>query len=478
VSIPVPQFALSPDGSTLVFAAYADGGKPLLWLRPMAESAPRPLAGTENAFLPFWSPDSRWIAFFSGKQLKKIPAAGGAAQVLAEDITDVFGGAWGPDDTILFSSGDSGISRIPASGGSPSTVTTLNTSHGEVAHRWPQFLPDGRRFLYYARAGVDYRGVYVASLDRSAPGKLLVKTDSDAAYVSPGYLLYVDGDILLAQRFDAQRLKLTGNRSGFADRVGRTTTSHTAVSVSRNGILAHAEAIRQTGQLMWFDRRGNLNGMVGTEGDFMDFRLSPNEEMLALSAIDGKTSRPDVWISDLRRGSTTRLTFGPILNASVIWSPDNARLLYRSNREGAAIELYVQSANGAGQVQPILTHQLARSAGMRSFAHVPTDWSPDGHSILLAVPSPATGYDIWLLPATANEKPIPLIAGLGDQVQGNFSPDGHLVAYTSNESGKFETYVQTFPLSDGSGRFQRLGEPSRAGVGTGGRFTIWRRTES
>ncbi len=447
-SVPVPQFALSPDGSAIVFAANADGGKTLLWLRSMAEPSPQPLAGTENAFLPFWSPDSRWIAFFSGKQLKKILAAGGAAQVLAEDISDVFGGAWGPDDTILFSTGDSGISRIAAFGGSPGKVTKLNTSHGEVAHRWPQFLPDGRRFLYYVRAGVDYRGVYVGSLDGSAPGKLLVKTDSDAAYVSPGYLLYLDGDVLMARPFDAQRLEFTGNQSGFAERVGRTSTSHIAVSASRNGLLAHAEAILHTGRLTWFDRSGNPTGMVGTEADFMDFRLSPNEEMLALCAIDGKTGRPDIWTADLRRGNTTRFTFGPILNSSVIWSPDNARLLFRSNREGAAIELYEQSANGGGHLRPLLTHKLAQSAGMATFAYVPTDWSPDGRSILLAAPSPATGYDIWLLPATADEKPIPLIDGPGEQIQGNFSPDGHLIAYTSNESGKFETYVQTFPLSE------------------------------
>ncbi|MCU1330161.1 MAG: serine/threonine protein kinase [Bryobacterales bacterium] len=447
-SVPIPQFALSPDGSAIVSAANVEGGKPLLWLRPMGETTPHPLEGTDNAFLPFWSPDSRWIAFFSGKQLKKIPAEGGTAQVLADDISDVFGGTWSADDTILFSSGDGGIFGTAASGGPRTPITELNTSHGEVAHRWPQFLPDGRHFLYYARAGKEYGGIYVASLDGRAPGKLVVKSESDAAYVPAGYLLFVDGDILLAQPFDARSLELTGSRSSFTQRVGRTSTSHTAISVSRSGLLAHAEAMLHTGRLTWFDRSGNRGGTVGAEADYMDFRLSPNEEMLALSAIDGKTSRPDIWTADLRRGSTTRVTFGPILNSSVIWAPDNARLLFRTNREGAAIELYQQSANGGGQVQPVLTHKLAQSAGMQSFAHVPTDWSPDGHSSLLAAPSPATGYDIWLLPALTNEKPTPIIKGPGEQIQANFSPDGHLIAYASNESGKFETYVQTFPTSE------------------------------
>jgi eukaryotic-like serine/threonine-protein kinase len=444
-SVPVPQFELSPDGSAIVFAAGIDGGKPLLWVRPLAEPVAHALAGTENAMLPFWSPDSRWIGFFSDKQLKKIPAAGGTTQVLAEGISDSFGGAWGPDGTILYSNGAGGLSRVLSSGGSPMPATSLNPAHGDVEHRWPCFLPDGRHFLYFARATFGYRGVYAASLDGGEP-KLLLKSKSNAIYVAPGFLLFVDGDTLTAQRFDPGRFELSGDRIAIEPHVGLTSTSYAAVSASRTGVLAYAAAMLNAGQLTWFDRRGHPMAVVGANADYMDFRLSPDEARLAFSGIDPKTSQPDIWIADLRRGSTSRLTFGPILNSSVIWSPDSRRLFFRSNSQGAAIELFSQSANGGGQLQRVLSYQRAQAAGLRSFAYAPTDCSPDGQSILLSAPSQSTGFDIWLVQTAGAFKP--LIEDPGDQLQGNFSPDGHLIAYASNESGRFEVYVQTFPPSD------------------------------
>jgi Tol biopolymer transport system component/predicted Ser/Thr protein kinase len=446
-SVPAPQFDVSPDGSAIVFTASVDHGKPLLWVRPLAEPAAHPLAGTENAMLPFWSPDSRWIGFFSEKQLRKIPAAGGAAQILVESTPDDFGGAWGPDGTILYSSGSEGVSRISSSGGSPTQATVLNQSHGDVAHRWPHFLPDGHHFLYFARATLGYRGVYAGSLDGGEP-KLLLKSESDAIYVAPGYLLFVDGDTLTAQRFDAGRLELSGDRIPVELHVGLTSSSHAAVSASRTGVLAYAAARLYTGQLTWFDRNGNPTGTLAANADYMDFRLSPDDTRLACSVIDPKTSKPDIWIADLKRGSTSRLTFGPILNSSVSWSPDGGRLFFRSNPQGAVIEFVSQSANGGGQLQKIMSYQRAHAAGMRSSAYVPTDCSPDGQSILLSAPSPSTGFDIWLLPTAPNGPLKPLIDGPGDQLQANFSPDGRLVAYASNESGRFEVYVQTVAPSD------------------------------
>ena len=446
-SVPVPQFELSPDGSAIVFVAGTDGGKPLLWLRPLAEPAAHPLAGTEGATLPFWSPDSRWIGFFSEKQLRKIPAVGGGAQVLVESISDVFGGAWGPDGTILYSNGAAGLSRISSSGGSPMPATSLNPSHGDVVHRWPHFLPDGRHFLYFARASFGYRGVYAGSLDGGDP-KLLFKSESNAIYVAPGFLLFVDGDTLTAQRFNSGKLEVFGDRIAVEPHVGLTSSSHSAVSASQTGVLAHAAAMLNAGQLTWFDRGGLPVGTVAANADYMDFRLSPDEARLAFSAIDPKTSQPDIWIADLKRGSTSRFTFGPRLNSSAIWSPDNSRLFFRSNSQGAAIELFSQSANGGGQLQPALSYQRVQAAGLRSFAYVPTDCSPDGLSILLSAPSQSTGFDIWLLQPAPTGVFRPLIEGPGDQLYGNFSPDGRLIAYASNESGRFEVYVQTVPPSD------------------------------
>jgi serine/threonine protein kinase/Tol biopolymer transport system component len=446
-SVPVPQFELSPDGSAIVFAAGVDDSKPMLWLRPLAEPAAHPLAGTEGAMLPFWSPDSRWIGFFSEKQLRKIPAAGGAAQVLVDRISDVFGGAWGPDGTILYSNGASGLSRTSSSGGSPMPATSLNPSHGDVVHRWPHFLPDGRHFLYFARANLGYRGVYAGSLDGGEP-KLLLKGESNAIYVVPGFLLFVDGDTLIAQRFDSGKLELFGDRIVIESHVGITSSSHAGVSASRTGVLAHAAAMLNPGQLTWFDRGGLPVGTVAANADYLDFRLSSDEARLAFSAVDPKTSQPDIWIADLKRGSTSRLTFGTRLNASVIWSPDSKRLFFRSNSQGAAIELVSRSANGGGQLQPELSYERAQAAGLRSFAYVPTDCSPDGQSILLSAPSQSTGYDIWLLQTTPAAVFRPFIEGTGDQLQGNFSPDGRLIAYASNEAGRFEVYVQTFPPSE------------------------------
>jgi serine/threonine protein kinase len=446
-SVPVAQFELSPDGSAIVFAASVDGGKPLLWVRPLAEPAAHPLAGTENAMLPFWSPDSRWIGFFSEKQLKKIPANGGAVQVLVESMSDGFGGTWGPDGTILYSSGSGGLSRISSSGSSATPATVLNPSNGEVAHRWPQFLPDGHHFLYFARVTFGHRGVYAGSLDSGQP-KLLLKSESNAIYVAPGYLLFVDGDTLTAQRFDVDGLKLLGDRIAVEPHVGLASTSHAAVSASRTGVLAYTGAMLNLGELTWFDRGGSRMGIVAASADYMDFRLSPDEARLAFSAIDAKTSQPDIWIADLRRGSTSRLTFGPVLNSSAIWSPDSGRLFFRSNSQGAVIELFSQSANGGGQLQPVLAYQRVQAAGLRSFAFAPTDCSPDGRSILLSAPSQSTGFDIWLVQTDPTGAFKPLIEGPGDQLQGNFSPDGRLIAYASNESGRFEVYVQTFPPSD------------------------------
>jgi eukaryotic-like serine/threonine-protein kinase len=443
-TVAVPQFALSPEGSAIVYATSVEGGKPLLWLRQMADAAAHPLAGTENALLPFWSPDGHWIGFFSEKQLKKIPAGGGAAQTVADNVFDVFGGTWGADDTILFSAATGGISRVPAAGGSPTPVTVLSKQRGDAAHRWPHFLPDGRHFLYYVRTAAENRGIYVGSLGGKTD-QFLLKSDASAVYAPPGYLLYVEGDAMLARSFDAKRLEVSGSAFAVQDRLGQSSSSFSPISTSRNGLMAYAAALRHPGRLTWLDRRGVPSGTVGTEAHYNDFRLSPDEARLALSALDAKTSNMDIWITDLRRGNSSRFTFGPILNSSAIWSPDGGRLLYRSNRQWAAVELNEQSADGGGQITPVLSFERAKAAGMRSFAYVPTDWSPDGQTILISAAFPATGYDIWSLPADGQGTPSPLIEGPGDQLQANFSPDGSSVAYASNETGRFEVYFQRLP---------------------------------
>jgi len=446
VTLPVPEFALSPDGRDIVFAAASVGARPMLWLRPLKDLDARRLAQTEDAEHPFWSPDGHWVGFFSDGKLKKVSTAGGPPQVIAEGVPNPLGGSWGPDDTILFTSGNTPILRVSSGGGQTTSATALDEAHQEASHRWPRFLPDGRHFLYTVRsAASEHRGIYAGSIDGKTKRRL-VGVDSSALYISPGYLLWLDGDTLLGQPFDAARLELSGQPATVAERVGHATTGHAAVSASQAGILAYSGSILRLGRLTWFDRSGDPRESVGPEGDYADFRLSPDEKRLAVSLLDPKTGNGDVWIDDLARGRS-RFTSGPTLNASVIWSPDGSRLIFRTNRKGA-LELYQKSAGGGGSEEPLFGG-LERVNGMQTNNLVPSDWSLDARYLIFSAPTIASGsFDLWLFPLTGEGKPLAFLSSPSDQMHGNFSPDGHFVAYSSNETGRFEVYVETFPRSE------------------------------
>ena len=221
---------------------------------------------------------------------------------------------------------------------------------------------------------------------------------------------------------------------------GRFFASHT-------GTLAYAGAVLRIGRLQWFDRTGSLIGAIGPEADYVDFRFSPDEKRLAASLGDPKSGTPDIWLTELATGRTTQLTFGPSINAAATWSPDGAQLVF-SKLAGAVIEFYQKSAAGGGDEQPLLGAESQHAAGISAINLVPSDWSPDGRNIIFSVPTVVSGYDLWLLPVAGDRKPVRFLASPGDQLHPNFSADGRLVAYTSNESGRFEVYVQTFPRSD------------------------------
>jgi eukaryotic-like serine/threonine-protein kinase len=465
-SAPAPQFAVSPDGRAIVFIASLPGGQPMLWIRNMDDTTARPLPGTENPATPFWSPDGRWVAFFSEEKLKKIPVGGGAVQVLATVVTSR-GGSWGPNDTILFSSGNSGIFRVPASGGPLTPVIRPDLPRQEGALRFPQFLPDGRHFLYLARNAVpEYRGIYAGSLDGKTK-KLLRRIDSNAYYSPSGYLFYTDADMLLAQPFDTNRLDLTGQPITVAERVGHGNQGDGAFSVSTSGVFAYAGPIVHQARLIWFDREGKNLGSVAPEGDYTDFRLSPDQKQLAASLIDPRSGNIDIWLTDIARGITSRFTFGSTVNASVAWSPDGKWIVYRTVRKGVA-ELYRKSASGGGREDPVLNEEIQRVILMDASNTMPTDWSPDGRHVLFFTIM-NTGQ-LWLLPLSSgggDAKPSRFVDSSADQMHGNFSPDGRLVAYTSNESGRFEVHVQTFPLSDRKWQVSTAGgyEPRWSGDG-------------
>jgi len=447
-TITVPQFALSPDGRTLAFVASATSAPPLLWLRPFREVASHQLPGTENAQAPFWSFDSRWVGFYADGKLKKTPAAGGAVQVLAQLTTDFRGGAWAPDDTILFGYGNESISRIGAAGGSIAPVTIPEPP--ESQHRFPNFLPDGRHFVYSAAgqgvAGAPYGALNADSIDGKSKKRVL-PVSSSAVYAPPGYLLFVDGGALMAQPFNADRLEASGQPFLVGEHAGRSTAGLSAITASRDGTIAYAGTLSSEGNLTWFDRRGNPLGSSGTVGDYVDFRLSPDDKFLEASLVDSKAGTVDIWITDLARGSTSRFSSGGRPNASPSWSRDGARLVYRINR-GAVNQFVRRSAGGGGAEEMLLTFDAERAAQIRGGNIVPTDWSPDGEHILFLVSAPDSANDLWILPLAGDKKPFKFLVTSADEMQGNFSPDGHFVAYTSNESGRFEVYVETFPRSE------------------------------
>jgi Tol biopolymer transport system component len=452
-TVNIPEFALSSDGRALVFSAKAPGARPMLWVRSMDQVGARELVGTEDAQDPFWSPDGHWIGFFAAGELKKIPAAGGPVQVVAETGTDFRGGTWGSEDTILFGSG-SEILRVNSAGGKTTPVTisgvhTTGVTSSVQTNRTPQFLPDGKHFLYSIQAGIgNETGVYVGSLD-SKTKKLLIHVATSAVYVPPGYLLFVDGDTLLAQEFDLERLDLQGQPFVVAEHVGRNSALMSAVSASRTGTIAYAGPISQSGRLTWTERDGKPSNIPSIpEADYTDFRLSPDEKHLAMSQVDPKTGSTEIWLADLVRNNTSRFAFGAVINASVLWSPDGGRLAFRAFRHAGLIEFFQRSASGGGDEQPMLQAETYSTAQIPSINLIPTDWSPDGRHIIFSAPAPTSGNDLWLLPLSKDGKPTKFIASPAEEMHGNFSPDGHLVAYTSNESGKFEVYVETFPRSD------------------------------
>ena len=444
VILNVPQFALAPDGRTIVFAAGAEGERALLWRRPIDQVDAQALPGTEDAHDPFWSPDSRWIGFFAEGKLKKVPAAGGAVQVVVSTVRDVRGGTWGDDDTILFANGTGPLQHVAAAGGQPSAMAAL--APDESLYRYPQFLPDGRRFLYLGLDVKGQTGLYAGSLDDTSR-KLVSRISNATVYAHPGYLLFTEAGTLFGQAFDAAHLKTSGNPFSVAEHAGYTTTHKSAISASSTGVIAYAGTISPKGNLTWFDRGGRTLNSAGPEGYYTDFRLSPTETSLAASLVDSKTGIIEVWITDLARGSNSRVTReGATLNAGPIWSPDGGQFVFRTVR--GVVEFYQRSASGGGSEQVVLSDPIIRASGIQLTSLVSTDWSPDGKNIIFSAQDPSSGMDLWLLPLSGEKKPVKFVTSPANEMHGNFSPDGHLVAYTSNESGRFQVNVQTLPLSD------------------------------
>ncbi|MGH9317043.1 MAG: protein kinase domain-containing protein, partial [Thermoanaerobaculia bacterium] len=342
----VDSISVAPDGSHLAFVASSPDGRILLWVRPLEAQTARPIVGTDGAMFAFWSPDSRFLGFFAEGKLKKVEAAGGPVETLC-DAAYPRGGTWNRDGVVLFTPNSGGpVFRVSAAGGLATPLTALDPSRKETSHRWPYFLPDGRHFLYYARSGQpENAGIYVGSLD-SKETRRLVSTPSNAAYAPSGYLLFARDGTLMAQAFDVEKLRFTGEPFPAAEDVGFDGGTFRAdFAVSENGVLTYRTSASFLARLTWFDRGGKQLGSVGPPGSYFNLSLSLDDRKLAVSRLASWTGTRDIWVYDLSRGTSSRFTFDPSTELSPFWSPDASRIVFSSDRAGP-LDLYQRVATG------------------------------------------------------------------------------------------------------------------------------------
>ena len=425
---------LSPDGRYVVFSANGPSGTHL-YLRALDSISSQALPGTEGGTFPFWSPDSRSIAFFTPEKLKRIEV-GGNAPVTICDANLGRGGSWNQDGMIVAAiSYNAGLSRVSANGGTPTVITTVdNITYS--SHRWPWFLPDGKHFLYIAinhnsPASPD-TGVFIASLD-GKENRLLFHTLSNAIYVS-GHLLYQRENSLVAQSFDSSSEKLTGEPETLSENVQYDAGLWRAnLSATSNGMLVYASgAASGIETLTWFDRTGKILGTAGERGGFYGLDLSPDEKKLAVT--DANTSSATVWIHDLASKLRTRLTFSGGAHISPIWSPDGREVVFTSEQQSA---IAIKPIGGSAPERTLLSSPTPIYQGI-------SDWSRDGHYLMIER-GPGVHEQLWVVPLSGDRKPFPYTGSSLQERGGVFSPDGRWVAYMTNETGRPEIYVAPFP---------------------------------
>ena len=431
-----PEFAVSPSGDHVVFVAIQQD-KRMLWVRSMGDATARVVPGTDGADYPFWSPDGRQIGFFANGKLKRISLTGGPTTVIA-DATASRGGTWGASNVIVFSPNVGPLLKVSPGGGAVTPVTTVDGGRTEL-DRWPAFLPDGRHFLFTRTVAGSFSGtprtseIRVSSID-STDWQTVITAETAAQY-AVGYLFYARDGNLVAQPFDADSRRVTGDPFVVADTIATDNRlRYVANSVSSTGTLVYVKGGGGSGSaLEWVDRSGKTLARVGESGSYNNIALSPDEKTVAVSGMFGSTPSRDIWLIDLARSVPSRFTFDPNVEANPAWSPDGKRIAYAAS--GPKAGLHVKDVIGASD--EVWWHREGVGGVM--------DWSPDGQYVVYWHVSGQTSGDLWLIPTSSPHTATPLLTTAFNEQDAAFSPDGHWFAYASDESGRDEVYVQPFP---------------------------------
>ena len=438
------EMSISPDGRMLAFVAQSGMDKTTaLWLRPLDSLTAQPVPGTEGALAPFWSPDSQQIGFGANGKLEKTEISGGTPQALC-DVGSFGGATWNRDGVILFAR-QGGLYRVPDTGGTPTLVLAVDPSLVQGGYLFPQFLPDGRHFIYHETGEVS-AGTFLGagSLD-SKTVEHVAKVNSEAVFAPPGYVFYVDQTTLMARPFDAGALRFTGPPVPVAQDIGSTLyTTYAYFSVSPAGVLAYetTAGVLST-QMTWFNRAGEKLGTVGRPAYYTAPALSADGTRLGVAV--GWFGKRDIWVYDMKRGTASRLTFSSTDNTNTAWSADGARIVFSSNRTGQ-FDIYQKAANGLGSEEPVFQSKQPKHLD---------DLSSDGR---YGIYDTATGNtELWGLPLFGDRTPFPFVQGNFSAICAQFSPNGRYVAYASTETGSLEVYVQTFPEHVGKWQISAAG---------------------
>lgn len=463
------SLALSPDGRRLAINVRDASLNTLIYIRSLDSDKPQKLARTDGALYPFWSPDSRWIGFSAKGSLQKIEVSGGLPITICRCSPGHRGGTWNRDGLILFSPFGGPLNIVPAAGGQPSLITDMDTSGGERSHRWPQFLPDGRSFIYLVESTKhENNGIYVGSLD-SSEKKLLLQTDSNAIYTLQGYLFYLKDKEVMAQAFDPRKRLLEGEPIHITTlfetvslqkpsemlRINRETSSM-FLTFSENGRVAYYQASRINSQLVWYDRKGLRLGTLITEDDYRNPVISPDGKRVA---FDGsgimQDNNGEIWVMDVNRGIPERITYTAAVDLKPVWSPDSRRIVFGSN-QGPVWQLFVKAGSGIGNAELLYTS---------TNNNTPFDWSLDGRFITFYEQGENTGTDVWILSLEGERKARPLLNSEFNELHAQFSPNGKWVAYGSDKAGIPQVFVRSFPADDYNTQISI----------EGGNFPKWRR---